>query len=139
MNRGLRAGRGALVESGKLAKAIVMMIQPNRLKEMESAIAQAAGPEIERWMSRFGKFCGISDQEMKARVIWQYAQDIGIFENKARNNATVAMANAHANDSVLLLIGKIEHGEYLSEKIPGIDQQHGLHVMSSHRDELYFR
>lgn len=111
--------RAALVDSGKLAKAIVMMLQPNRPKEMESAIAQAAGPEIERRMTRFGKFSGISEQEMKARVIWQYAQDIGIFENKARNDATVAMANAHANDSVLLLIGKIEHGEFLSERIPG--------------------
>jgi superfamily II DNA or RNA helicase len=99
----------------------VIFHQPNTPKELEDHINYLAEQEFHKRMKRFGHMKGVNAQEQKSRCVWQFAQEHGVFLNKQRNASLIQLANHHAqeNDSAILLIGKIEHGEALATQIPG--------------------
>lgn len=70
---------------------------------------------------RFGNRSG--NPETMDEVYRQVASHVclwmGVCENKARNSAIVRTALAHREDSTLILVPKIDHGEALSHEIPG--------------------
>ena len=115
--------RSPLVAAGQITEARVFIHSPNFNGEMEREIASVANPEYERrkrkWPFLFSTPKG-RDEQMK-RCTWQAALDIGVTENQKRNTKAIQLANHHISngDSVLLLVGKIEHGEKLAEQIPG--------------------
>jgi len=113
--------REALIDAGQLAKAKVFIHQPNSPNEMERAISELADPlyvaRKARWPYMFKN--PKQDAEQKARCIWQVALKAGIAENSKRNAKIISLALAHRNDSHLIIIGSVEHGKALQEKIPG--------------------
>lgn len=70
---------------------------------------------VRRWLKE------AAQKELLSRACWQACQQIGIIDNAARNGAIADHANAARNDgdSVLVLVGSIEHGKALCEWIPG--------------------
>lgn len=113
--------RSALIDAGQLAKAKVFIHQPNATGEMEHAIKELSDPIYEarkrKWPYMFKN--PKQDAEQKARCVWQVALKAGIAENRRRNQEIIRLAHAHANDSHLIIIGSVEHGKALQEKIPG--------------------
>lgn len=113
--------REQLVTAGQLAKAKVIIHQPNLKNEMEHAIKEAAEPLFEerkrKWPFMFRHQKQINEQ--MGRCVWQVAQEIGITCNLKRNSHIIDLARQHANDSHLIIIGSIEHGESLQTEIPG--------------------
>lgn len=111
--------RAALVEAGQLAKAKVIIHAPNKPKEYEKLVKDAATLEYDRRRARYGRSPMWNDEEQWNRCVWQEAQEIGIVQNRARNELTIKLAREHAEDSTLIIIGKIEHGEALVKEIRG--------------------
>lgn len=69
---------------------------------------------------RLWDFCkAAARDEIESRARWVAAQEIGIFQNTKRDDLIVRLFERHAGDTVLCLIGKIEHGQQLAERIPG--------------------
>lgn len=108
--------RDALVNAGQLAKAKVIIHSPNEPGELEQEITKLAMKEFETRCRRF-RF-NTSDQEQKNRCVWQFANEIGIATNQKRNDHIVELGIKHSDDSTLIIIGKIEHGDALCERIP---------------------
>jgi superfamily II DNA or RNA helicase len=113
--------REALVTAGQLAKAKVIIHTPNLKNEMEHEIKAAAQPLFEerkrRWPFRFRS--QQSANEQMGRCVWQIAQEVGISCNVKRNVHIIELSRLHANDSHLIIVGSIEHGERLLAEIPG--------------------
>jgi superfamily II DNA or RNA helicase len=113
--------REALIDAGQLAKAKVFIHQPNDPNEMERAIKELSDPLYEarkrKWPYMFKN--PKHDAEQKARCVWQVALKAGIAENQKRNAKIISLAKHHAKDSHLIIIGSVDHGKVLQEKIPG--------------------
>jgi superfamily II DNA or RNA helicase len=113
--------REALVEAGQLAQARVVVHSPNGKGEMEQEIRNAAMPVYEarkrKWPYLFRS--KQSADEQLGRCIWQAAQETGIAGNSKRNARIVDLAEQHAEDSTLVIVGSIEHGQALSASVPG--------------------
>jgi superfamily II DNA or RNA helicase len=60
--------------------------------------------------------------EHLSRARWQSCQDIGIYNNLGRNLYIAQLAARHAKDSVLILVGSIDHGKEL-QKLLELDWQ----------------
>ena len=113
--------REVLVDAGQLAQARVFIHSPNAKSEMEAEIREAAMPDYEKrkkqWPNLF-RFKEDADKQ-KSRCTWQFALNIGIQANQNRNARIVELAIRHAEDSTLIIVGSIEHGEALAAKVPG--------------------
>ena len=112
--------REALVTAGQLAHAKVVIHAPNDKDELKQAIQEAALPlyndRKKKWPYLFRN--QNAENEQMGRCVWQIAQDLGINRNPKRNVHIVGLAHMHSNDSHLIIIGNIEHGEELSAQIP---------------------
>lgn len=110
--------RSELLEAGQLSKARVVFHRANRPKELEVIInAEAKALYAER-ARKFGRAPGWDDREQWSRCVWHVAQKFGVFDNEPRNRRIVEIANYHAADSTLIIVGKIEQGQLLSDGIP---------------------
>lgn len=109
-------GREELLSAGCLAAAVVQFHAPNSYRELEQEIITEASPLIARRL-RFWR--NVSADEVKRRTLWQCCQQIGIIDNAKRNASVVSLAKQHVEDSTLLLVGAIEHGEYFKTQING--------------------
>jgi hypothetical protein len=115
--------RAPLVAAGQITEAQVFIHSPNAKGEMEKIIADAAAPQVvvrkKKWPYLFSS--PKAEQEQINRIVWQCALDAGVENNAKKNARVVELANDHirGGDSVLILIGKIEHGERLAELIEG--------------------
>jgi superfamily II DNA or RNA helicase len=60
-------------------------------------------------------------KELLSRARWLACQELGVFVNEERNWKIAETANLHmaCGDSVLVLVGSIEHGKLLQSKIDG--------------------
>jgi len=106
---------------GGIVAARVLIHQPNRAKEMEEAVRLLAQPMFEERARKMRAYLkgAWDDKEQMSRCIWQCLQDIAIVENTARNKAIVEIASQHAEDSLIILIGRVDHGTALAQRIPG--------------------
>ncbi len=113
--------REALVEAGQLAAAKVIIHQPNERREMEATIKKEALVLYEERRRKFAIAFRTQQQqnEQMGRCVWQVAQKTGISCNSKRNRCIVGLGLTHANDSHLIIIGSVEHGEALQAEIPG--------------------
>lgn len=118
-----KVDRAPLVQAGQITEAKVFIHSPNQKGELVRAVDEIAAPEIERrrkkWPYLFAN--PKSAEEQISRAVWQAALTLGVEENQKKNTAVVELARKHVadGDSVLILIGKIEHGDRLAELIPG--------------------
>ena len=107
--------RHELVDAGNLAKGRVIFHSPNGEKEIVEEVNRLAAPVFGRW----NRYYQMSQQEYENSVKWRFAQELGLFKNEKRNNAIIRIAGQHSKDSMLILVGSIEHGDNLKERIPG--------------------
>lgn len=114
--------RAPLVAAGQITEARVFVHSPNQKGEFEREVAQRSAPEIaarrKRYPYLFSSPTGAKEQENRA--VWQAALQLGVEENQRKNSLVIHLANTHVGkgDSVIILVGKIEHGERLAELIP---------------------
>ena len=114
--------RAPLVAAGQITEARVFIHSPNVKGEMEKEIADAAAPMVvarkQKWPFLFKN--RKAEEEQISRIIWQCALDTGVERNQRKNSLVVHLAHTHIHkgDSVLILIGKIEHGQALADLIP---------------------
>jgi len=108
--------REQLIEDGHISRAMVVTLVANSPNEMTQLIDSEAEPVIRHRCSRFSM---VSSSEHRRRVIWQFAQKIGIVQNVKRNAEVVRIANklSDMGRSTILLVGEIEHGEMLASRI----------------------
>ncbi len=115
--------REVLVDAGQLAQARVFIHSPNAKSEMEAEIRDAAMPVLEarkrKWPFLF-RSKNAADEQM-GRCIWQAAQETGITCNRKRNDRIVNLAIKHHEDSTLVIVGSIEHGQALVAQVPGAE------------------
>lgn len=57
-------------------------------------------------------------QELLGQIRWHECSKRGIVENHARNQAAIQLAKNHSHESVLILVGQVEHGQELQRQIP---------------------
>jgi len=113
--------REEVQEVGGIVEAKVLIHQPNRAKEMEQAVRLLAQPMFEERARKMRAYLkgAWDDKEQMSRCVWQCLQDIAIVENAARNKAIVDIASQHAEASLIILIGRVDHGTALAARIPG--------------------
>jgi superfamily II DNA or RNA helicase len=78
-------------------------------------------PQVEREVLRRTRiFRAIPEHEHRRRVIWQYTSD-HLRNDAARNAAIIRTAEQEMakGETVIILVGSIEHGEYLAESVVG--------------------
>lgn len=78
-------------------------------------------PRVEREVLRRTRmFRAIPEHEHKSRVIWQYTSD-HLRNNASRNAAIIHTAGQEMakGETVIILVGSIEHGEHLADEIVG--------------------
>ncbi len=113
--------REALVDAGQLAQARVIVHRPNDKAELEQLIRNEAQRAYEarkrRWPFLFRS--KQSADEQMGRCVWAEAQARGIAQNGKRNDRIVKLATDHAEDSTLIIVGSIEHGQALSARVLG--------------------
>lgn len=114
--------RAELVENGHLAKARVIWrdVICNGVSDRIEALAAELIEKRRRKMPYMFR-----DEENERKQVnqcrWQAAQSVGVWENESRDYAIISEANQRVGDGhhVIVLIGKIEHGERLIAAIPG--------------------
>lgn len=60
-----------------------------------------------------------AEKELLSRARWHACLATAIAENEKRNAKIVELAVSHREDSVLILVGSIDHGKFLKTQIPG--------------------
>lgn len=108
--------RDELIEAGNLAEARVMFHAPCASGEIQDEVEEKAAPLI-RQRLRFWR--NVSEEDVRKRTVWTLVQKLGVFESAKRNARIVEIAGKHTNDSLLILVGSIEHGELIAKGIPG--------------------
>lgn len=116
-----------LTNDGHLSKGNVIMHEVYRYSVLSPDEAdKEAQREIEQeakrlFDSRIKRYPWLDKEETLRRCTWQAASRIGITENLGRNIKIKSLANQCMDEgrSTLVLVGTIEHGEYLSKGIEG--------------------
>jgi len=109
--------REEVLAGGHLVPGIVKPIDLDSTNEFEDAIRPAVLAETNR---RCARFRSVPRHEHQRRVAWQLTQEHLQNDNR-RNGAVVALAQSEMaqNQTVVVLVASIEHGERLAELIPG--------------------
>lgn len=109
--------REQVMESGHLAPGKVYFYDLDAPGQYDRDIEAQCTHEVIR---RCRAFPGIPRFEHERRVKWQVTQEF-LQANEARNACAVSLARQEADngESVLVLVGSIEHGEKLCERIGG--------------------
>ena len=120
--------RGELVDNGHLSKARVIWRNVD-CECVAAKIESLAGDLIEKRRKKMPYLFrtdenGNPTPKMREQINqcrWQAAQQIGVWENEIRDYLIVSEANRRVADGhhVIILVGKIEHGERLLPAIPG--------------------
>ncbi len=101
-----------------------------RLRYMAAARMNGDTDTIRKWLTAAAR------AELLSRARWHACQTQGIFENNARNHAIVDTAHEHINDSVLILVGSIEHGNLLQTAIPWSQVLHSKMGATKRREAM---
>lgn len=114
--------RAELVENGHLSKARVIWRDVD-CGGVSERIESLAADLIEKRRRKMPYMFRNEESERKQvnQCRWQACQQIGVWENESRDYAIISEANQRVSDGhhVIVLIGKIEHGERLIAAIPG--------------------
>ncbi len=125
--------REELIQAGNLAKARVRFHSPNSVGEITRIVDDEAKPLIAQ---RLRQWRFVPEADIRKRTIWQLVQKYGIFENTKRNLEIVVTANSHMSDSMLILIGSIEHGELIQSSVVNSVVAHSKMGAKKRRDAM---
>jgi superfamily II DNA or RNA helicase len=82
-------------------------------------IQQKIDDNIDRLFQARRKYMRITDEELKRMCAWESLVDIGICQNKQRNDYAIQYAMEHGDMQTLILIPRITLGEDYEKRIPG--------------------
>ena len=82
-------------------------------------IQQKIDDNIDRLFVTRRRYMQISDEDLKKMCAWESLVDIGICQNKERNNYAIQYAMEHGDMQTLILIPRITLGEDYERRIPG--------------------
>ena len=82
-------------------------------------LQQKIDDNIDRLFQTRRKYMQISDEDLKKMCAWESLVDIGICQNKERNNYAIQYAMEHGDMQTLILIPRITLGEDYERRIPG--------------------
>jgi superfamily II DNA or RNA helicase len=88
------------------------------LDDTDPDLQKSMDEEIGKTFRRRKRYSAVPEGELRAMVMWQVCIEMGIVKNRARNAAAVRVARQHSNDSVLILVNRVEHGLDLVKQIP---------------------
>jgi superfamily II DNA or RNA helicase len=117
--------------SARLVPAKVIMLDAT-----DAGLQAPIDAEIERTVAWRRKYWKGEEWKLHAIVAWHVCINRGIIANKARNAAALSIARRHAEDSVLVLVNEIEHGESLCQQIPGSVLCHSKMGKKARRETL---
>ncbi len=107
--------RERVVDGGHLTKARVFLHG-----DTDPGVFELVNNEVPMLLAlRMKQYPYLDEAEQRQRITWQLCQKYGIALNGTRNWRIVSECKRHENDSVLILVGTVEHGKTLAEKIPG--------------------
>jgi DNA excision repair protein ERCC-3 len=114
---------------------------PERADDLAADVYTLIGPIVSSLAEpliqlRIRKWRRVSPEDIRSRTTWHFCQQIGIFENAKRNAKIVRLALEHAGDSTLILVGSIEHGKTLAERIGGAVVAYSKMGVKKRRDAL---
>ncbi len=94
---------------GVLKEAIKLGVDP------DDPMSAVPSPKKSEWLRAAAKL------ELMSRARWHACQTYGVFENERRNTKIEVLANndVFLGNSVLILVGSIEHGKLLQKQIGG--------------------
>ena len=81
-------------------------------------IQQKIDDNIDRLFQSRRKYMRITDEELKRMCAWESLVDIGICQNKERNDYAIQYAMEHGDMQTLILIPRITLGEDYERRIP---------------------
>jgi superfamily II DNA or RNA helicase len=81
-------------------------------------LQQKIDDNIDRLFQARRKYMRISDEELKRMCAWESLVDIGICQNRERNNYAINYAVEHLDMQTLILIPRITLGEEYEKRIP---------------------
>jgi superfamily II DNA or RNA helicase len=82
-------------------------------------LKQKIDDNIDRLFVTRRRYMRISDDELKRMCAWESLVDIGICQNRERNNYAINYAVEHLDMQTLILIPRITLGEDYEKRIPG--------------------
>jgi superfamily II DNA or RNA helicase len=82
-------------------------------------LKQKIDDNIDRLFDARIKYMRISDEDLKKMCAWESLVDIGICQNRERNNYAINYAVEHLDMQTLILIPRITLGEEYERRIPG--------------------
>lgn len=106
--------RDEVQAGGSITKGIVKIHDIDPAGAFDENIESLAAAETLR---RIKKYPAVPAEEHHRRCLWQFTAE-SVRTNFARNR-TIEMLARQSDVSTLILVGSIEHGELLAEKIPG--------------------
>jgi superfamily II DNA or RNA helicase len=82
-------------------------------------LQQKIDDNIDRLFVTRRRYMRISDEDLKKMCAWESLVDIGICQNRERNNYAINYAVEHLDMQTLILIPRITLGEEYEKRIPG--------------------
>jgi len=107
--------RTQAIDLGRLRQ---ILEQANTTSDQSFITAFSAFPKGDERRSELWKMLtALAEETIEQRARWIACQRIGITANQPRNDLAVQVANK-TTESHLMIVGSIEHGQSLSERIP---------------------
>jgi superfamily II DNA or RNA helicase len=126
-----------VLAEGHLCPGKVIFLPVGEPDEIKRLVEQEASQELEEALRRY------RDPEQREqqgrRIMWRYAQKLGVRESKMRNGlaAMTALTALEKNEVVLILVDTKEQGRAIKKLIPGSQFVFaGMPVKEGRRDEL---
>ncbi len=89
------------------------------LHDTDPGLREPIDAAIQREIARRRTYSRADEGELYAQVAAHLCVELGVVPNRARNAAIVRTVQQHQDDSTLILVAQIEHGQALSAAIPG--------------------
>ncbi|XHR29618.1 MAG: DEAD/DEAH box helicase [Chthoniobacteraceae bacterium] len=113
-SRVFEIARQRIVSGGYLSRARVIFHH-----DTDPGVWERVAAEVPRLLqARLRKYPRLDADEQHRRITWQLCQRYGIVQNHARNRRIIALCGEHADASILILVGTVEHGEALARELP---------------------
>lgn len=126
-----------VLSEGHLCRGRVTFLPVGSANEIEQLVEEAAAPELEENLRKY------RDPDMREqqgrRIMWRYAQKLGIRESKLRNGlaAKAALMGIERGEVILVLVDTKEQGKAIKKLIPDSKFVYAaMPVKEGRRDEL---
>jgi superfamily II DNA or RNA helicase len=118
--------RDQLVAEGHLCPCKVTFLEANEFDEYDTSVSEIADTLIEERRRKWPiLFCNPARaNEQIRRATWQAVLQEAIYNNPKRDAAIAEICRRHVGETVLIIVGSVDHGTKLVGMIPGAEVCH---------------